>query len=73
MNRAETAAANDDRKNFLISLGITILLGIVFLVGVVGVEWRTAHFGPADGPYGAVFYGIQGSMLSMCLPVWFSY
>ena len=60
MNRAETAAANDDRKNFLISLGITILLGILFLVGVIGVEWQTAHFGPADGPQGAVFYGMTG-------------
>lgn len=60
MNRAETAIAQDDRKQFLISLGITILLGIIFLVGVVGVEWRTAHFGPADGPQGAVFYGLTG-------------
>lgn len=60
MNRAETAAANGDRRRFLVSLGITILLGIIFLVGVVGVEWRTAHFGPADGPSGAVFYGLTG-------------
>jgi cytochrome c oxidase subunit 3 len=60
MNRAETAIANNDRKQFLVSLGITILLGIIFLVGVVGVEWRIAHFGPADGPQGAVFYGLTG-------------
>jgi cytochrome c oxidase subunit 3 len=60
MNRAEIAAANEDRRTFLTSLGITILLGIIFLVGVVGVEWRIAHFGPSDGPQGAVFYGLTG-------------
>lgn len=60
MNRAETAVANGDRRNFLLSLSITILLGIIFLAGVVGVEWREAHFGPADGPSGAVFYGLTG-------------
>lgn len=60
MNRAEVAVANGDRRNFLVSLSITIILGIVFLAGVVGVEWREAHFGPADGPSGAVFYGMTG-------------
>jgi len=60
MNRAETAASKDDRQTFLVSMGITILLGIIFLVGVVGVEWQTAHFGPGDGPQGAVFYGLTG-------------
>lgn len=60
MNRAEVAVANGDRRRFLTSLSITIVLGIVFLAGVVGVEWRVAHFGPADGPSGAVFYGMTG-------------
>ena len=60
MNRAETAIAHGDRKNFLISLSITILLGIIFLVGVVGVEWQEAPFGPADGTQGAVFYVMTG-------------
>lgn len=60
MNRAEMAMAHGDRKNFLVSLSITILLGVVFLLGVVGVEWRIAHFGPADGPQGAVFYVMTG-------------
>jgi cytochrome c oxidase subunit 3 len=60
MNRAETAIAHGDRKNFLTSLTITIILGVVFLVGVVGVEWQIAHFGPADGPQGAVFYVMTG-------------
>jgi len=60
MNRAEIAMSHGDRKNFLVSLSITIILGIVFLVGVVGVEWQIAHFGPADGPQGAVFYVMTG-------------
>jgi cytochrome c oxidase subunit 3 len=33
---------------------------VIFLAGVVGVEWRIAHFGPADGPQGAVFYVMTG-------------
>ena len=60
MNRAEVAVSNDDRRRFLTSLSITILLGIIFLIGVVGVEWRDAPFGPGDGPQGAVFYGMTG-------------
>jgi len=60
MNRAEVAVSNGDRRRFLTSLSITILLGLVFLGGVVGIEWRLAHFGPADGPSGAVFYGMTG-------------
>lgn len=60
MNRAEVAISHGDRKNFLVSLSITILLGVIFLAGVVGVEWQIAHFGPADGPQGAVFYVMTG-------------
>ena len=60
MNRAEVAAAHGDRKNFLISLSITILLAIAFLVGVVGVEWQIAPFGPNDDVYGAIFYMMTG-------------
>jgi cytochrome c oxidase subunit 3 len=59
-NRAETAMARDDRKQFLISIGITMFLGILFLVGVMGVEWRIAPFGPGDGVQGAVFYSMTG-------------
>jgi len=60
MNRAEMAMAHGDRKTFLTSLSITIFLGIAFLIGVVGVEWQLAPFGPADGPEGAVFYMMTG-------------
>jgi cytochrome c oxidase subunit III len=60
MNRAETAMAHGDRKQFLISTSITLALGLLFLVGVVGVEWQIAPFSAADGVQGAVFYSMTG-------------
>jgi cytochrome c oxidase subunit 3 len=60
MNRAETSIAHGDRKSFLVSTAITLVLGLAFLAGVVGVEWRTAPFGPGDGPQGSVFYMLTG-------------
>ena len=60
MNRAEIGAANNDRKVFLNSTLITMLLGILFLFGVVGVEWQIAPFGPADGIAGSLFYTMTG-------------
>jgi cytochrome c oxidase subunit 3 len=59
MKRAEMAIAHDDRGNFLVGLVLTGLLGVVFLVGVVGFEWR-GHVRPTDGVYGAVLYGMTG-------------
>ena len=60
MNRAETSIAHGDRKGFILSTVITLVLGLAFLAGVVGVEWRIAPFGPADGPQGSVFYMMTG-------------
>jgi len=60
MNRAETSIAHGDRTGFLVSTAITLVLGLAFLVGVVGVEWRTAPFGPGDGTQGSVFYMLTG-------------
>ena len=60
MNRAEVQISLGNRKGFLNSTLITMLLGIAFLVGVVGVEWQLAPFGPADGPEGAIFYMMTG-------------
>jgi cytochrome c oxidase subunit 3 len=59
-NRAEAAMAHGDRRQFAISMSITIALGVLFLAGVVGVEWRIAPFGPGDGVQGAVFYSMTG-------------
>jgi cytochrome c oxidase subunit 3 len=60
MNRAETSIAHGDRRGFIVSTAITLALGLAFLVGVVGVEWRIAPFGPGDGPQGSVFYMLTG-------------
>ncbi len=60
MNRAETAIAHGDQKAFLNGTLITLILGVVFLVGVVGVEWQLAPFGPGDGAHGAIFYMMTG-------------
>jgi cytochrome c oxidase subunit 3 len=59
MNRAESAIAHDDRRTFLTSLLITAALGVVFLIGVVGFEWR-GHIRPWDGVFGAVLFGMTG-------------
>lgn len=60
MNRAETEMAHGNRQGFLRGIFITIVLGVIFLIGVVGVEWQLAPFGPADGAEGAVFYVMTG-------------
>lgn len=59
MNRAEMAIAHNDRRQFLTFLLITAVLGIAFLIGVVGFEW-TGHIRPSDGAFGAILYGMTG-------------
>ena len=59
-NRAETSMANGDRKQFIVSTVVTISLGILFIVGVLGIEWQLAPFGASDGVQGAVFYSMTG-------------
>lgn len=60
MNRAESAMAYGDRKTFLRGTLITLILGVTFLVGVVGVEWQIAPFGPGDGAAASIFYTMTG-------------
>jgi cytochrome c oxidase subunit 3 len=60
MNRAETAMAHGDRKTFLRGTLTTLVLGLVFLLGVVGVEWQIAPFGPGDGTAASLFYTMTG-------------
>ncbi len=60
MNRAEISITHGDRRGFLLHTTITMLLGIVFLIGVVGFEWQIAGFGPGDGAEGAIFYMMTG-------------
>lgn len=60
MNRAETAIAFGDQKTFLRGTLITLVLGVIFLLGVVGVEWQIAHFGPGDGVAASLFFTMTG-------------
>jgi cytochrome c oxidase subunit 3 len=60
MNRAEIYISRGDRRGFVNCTAITMLLGIAFLAGVVGVEWQIAPFRPGDGAQGAVFYSMTG-------------
>ena len=59
MNRSETAIAHGDQDRMQVNLLITAWLGIVFLLGVVTLEW-SGHLKPSDGVFGAVFYGMTG-------------
>lgn len=66
MNRAEVAIAHNDRKNFLVGLVVTAILGTAFLVGVIVWEWGMfpsiveGHLKPSDGVFGAVVFGMTG-------------
>ena len=63
MNRAETSMAHGDRKGFLIGTTVTLLLGIGFVLGVVGVEWPNAikeGVTPSSGAAGAIFFMMTG-------------
>ncbi|OGO50500.1 MAG: hypothetical protein A2148_00960 [Chloroflexi bacterium RBG_16_68_14] len=55
---AECAIARDDRPAFLRNLLATIMLGLLFVAGVV-VEWSTAEFHLSE-PYGSAFFSMTG-------------
>jgi len=59
MVQAETAMTYGDRKGFLRNGALTAVLGVLFLVGVVGFEWQ-GHLRPSDGAYGGVFFLMTG-------------
>ncbi|WP_376791805.1 heme-copper oxidase subunit III [Thermoflexus sp.] len=60
-NRAEVAIAHGKTSMFLRNLLATILLGVLFLVGVVVLEWPEAmHFAPPSSGYGTVFFTMTG-------------
>jgi cytochrome c oxidase subunit 3 len=63
MNRGETLMNNGDRRGYLRNVLIAFFLGLIFLLGVVLVEWPTAireGITPSSGPYGAVFFMMTG-------------
>lgn len=60
MNRAEIAITYGDQKAFLRNSMITIVLGTLFLLGVVGVEWQIVPFSPGENAMASVFFTMTG-------------
>jgi cytochrome c oxidase subunit 3 len=56
--RAETAISNGNLAHGRQMLQFTILLGLIFLGGVI-YEWSIAHFVPSEG-YGTSFFSMTG-------------
>jgi cytochrome c oxidase subunit 3 len=59
VNRAEVAIAYNDRRNFMISLAIAIVMGIIF-TGGVAYEWSIAHQGPDESMAFGMFFFMTG-------------
>lgn len=63
MNRAETSMEHGDRKGLLIGTAVTLLLGLGFLAGVIGIEWPgaiKAGVTPSASAAGAIFFIMTG-------------
>ncbi len=63
MNRAETAMEHGDRRGFVIGIVATLVLGLIFVVGVLGVEWPSAiaeGVTPSASAGSAVFFMMTG-------------
>lgn len=73
MYRSEVGAAHGDQKKFLRSALLAALMGTIFFVMVVVMEWNVfglsgelfgielfGHLKPSDGVYGGVFYAMTG-------------
>jgi cytochrome c oxidase subunit 3 len=60
MYRADTDMAHGNVKGFTRNILITILLGVLFLVGVVGLEWPTAPFSVGENAMSSIFYTMTG-------------
>jgi cytochrome c oxidase subunit 3 len=56
---AHHAVLGGQRKQVLIGLGLTIMLGLLF-TGIQLMEYKEAGFTIADGIYGSTFYGVTG-------------
>jgi cytochrome c oxidase subunit 3 len=63
MNRAETSIAHGDQKGFLNGTLITMVLGLLFVIGVIGLEWQLAKIEGVianQDTAGAIFYMMTG-------------
>jgi cytochrome c oxidase subunit III len=56
---AVNAIRRDDRTLFVRAIGITLVLGIVFLIGQA-YDYSTLGFGISDTPFGTTFYTLTG-------------
>jgi cytochrome c oxidase subunit 3 len=53
------AIRRDDRKGFIRNISVTLVLGIVFLLGQL-YDYSTIGFGISDTPFGTTFYTLTG-------------
>jgi len=60
MYRADTDISSGNVKGFTRNILVTIILGILFLVGVVGLEWPTAPFSVGENAMSSVFFTMTG-------------
>lgn len=63
MNRAEASMEHGDRRGFIIGIIATLVLGLTFVAGVLGVEWPSAiaeGVTPSVNAAGAVFFMMTG-------------
>ena len=63
MNRAEASMEHGDRRGFVIGISATLLLGGLFVAGVLGVEWPSAiaeGISPDASAAGAIFFMMTG-------------
>ena len=60
MYRADINISYGNVKGFTRNILITIVLGILFLVGVVGLEWPTAPFSVGENAMSSIFFTMTG-------------
>ena len=58
--RGDVAMKFGDTKAYFRNTMITMVLGILFLIGVVGVEWQIAPHGPGESALWSLFYTMTG-------------
>ena len=63
MNRAEVSMEHGDRRNFILFTALTLAMGVLFVAGVLGVEWPSAiteGVTPSTNAAGAIFFMMTG-------------
>jgi len=63
MNRAEASMEHGDRTGFTVGIVVTLVLGVTFVGGVLGVEWPSAIANgvtPSSSAGGSIFFMMTG-------------